>query len=155
MGFEWITDNLFPIFVQNLSIIATILGTVITCFVWFKTNKLYKLYNEKSSNFYITDQISQAYEEYTNVITAKKDFEEQKLAVWKLIKKINGIVITYEYPTTSIGKHVGTFKSKTEMFINFSKDNLTYNDAWSYYDYLSTLYQALRNIQALNARKTA
>ncbi|EGY32721.1 hypothetical protein SC1083_1989 [Aggregatibacter actinomycetemcomitans serotype e str. SC1083] len=41
------------------------------------------------------------------------------------------------------------------MFINFSKDNLTYNDAWSYYDYLSTLYQALRNIQALNARKTA
>lgn len=55
MGLEWITDNLFPNVVQNLSIIATILGTVITCSVWFKTNKLYKLYDEKSSNFYITD----------------------------------------------------------------------------------------------------
>ncbi|CBW14285.1 unnamed protein product [Haemophilus parainfluenzae T3T1] len=155
MELKWITDNLFPNFVQNLSIIASILGTVITFCVWLKTNKLYKLYNEKSSNFYITDQISQAYEEYTNVITIKSDFEERKLDVWRLIKKINGIVITYEYPTTSIGKHVGTFKSDTEMFINLSKDNLTYDNAWSYYDYLANLYQALRNIQALNARKTA
>ncbi|EGC72521.1 hypothetical protein CJ219_04765 [Haemophilus parainfluenzae] len=153
MELKWITDNLFPNFVQNLSIIATILGTVITCCVWFKTNKLYKLYNEKSSNFYITDQISQAYDDYTKEITAKGDFEEQKLAVWKLIKKINGIVITYEHPKTSIGKHVGTFKSETKMFINLSKDNLTYEDAWSYYNHLATLSQALKNIQALNARK--
>lgn len=55
MELKWITDNLFPNFVQNLSIIATILGTVITCCVWFKTNKLYKLYNEKVLTF--TSQI--------------------------------------------------------------------------------------------------
>ena len=69
MKLEWITDNLFPNVVQNISMIATLLGTVITFFVWFKTNKLYKLYNEKSSSFYITDKIKQLYKKYNQEIT--------------------------------------------------------------------------------------
>lgn len=158
MSLEWITDNLFPNFVQNLSIIASILGTVITFCVWLKTNKLYKLYNEKSSSFYITDKIKQLYKKYNQEITklnTDEIFKENQLIIWELIKEITGVVSAFESSRKPIGQHILQFKLKTSDFSTIPPNKLKKDDAWDYYKYLTELHQVLQSIQELDVRKVS
>ena len=158
MKLEWITDNLFPNVVQNISMIATLLGTVITFFVWFKTNKLYKLYNEKSSSFYITDKIKQLYKKYNQEITelnTDEIFKKKQLTIWELIKEINGVISAFESSNKTIIQHISKFKFNIGNFSIITPENLTKDDAWNYYNYLTELHQALQSIQEFDVRKVS
>ncbi|MCT8780686.1 hypothetical protein KZ344_10675, partial [Glaesserella parasuis] len=64
--FDWLIKDLFPNFIQNVSILATLSGTVLTICVWKKTDKLYKIYNKKTSIFYIIDRVKVLYISYSN-----------------------------------------------------------------------------------------
>lgn len=155
---DWLLTNIFPNFIQNLGIIATLLGFVFTIIIWFKTGKLYKIYNSKTSTFYIVDKISSVYTKYSNEIKKidKNTFQtdiNQKELFSRLIKEVNGIVTAFEDGNQPIKKHLEKFSSSTINILNTSIDNLTYDKVWNYYNYLTKLSEILKNIQDMNARK--
>lgn len=155
---DWLLTNIFPNFIQNLGIIATLLGFVFTIIIWFKTGKLYKIYNSKTSTFYIVDKISSVYTKYSNEIRKidKNTFQadiNKKEFFSRLIKEVNGIVTAVEDSNQPIKKHLEKFSSSTTNILNTSIDKLTYDKVWDYYNYLTELSEILKNIQDMNARK--
>lgn len=158
MNWDWLYINIFPNFIQNLGIIATLLGFIFTTIIWFKTGKLYKIYNSKTSTFYMVDKISAVYTKYSNEIKKidKNTFQtdiNQKELFSRLIKEVNGIVTAFEDGNQPIKKHLEKFSSSTINILNTSIDNLTYDKVWNYYNYLTELSEILKNIQDMNARK--
>lgn len=155
---DWLTMNLFPNWVQNLSIIATLASTVLTFCVWKKTNTLYKIYNKKTSIFYIVDKVNVLWIKYNdeikNISKPNSFSENEKQTFWSMIKEINASIITYEITDKDIiGTHMKMFKSNTEELASISKDKLTYDNIWNYYDHLTRLHHALGNIKEMDVRK--
>ncbi len=156
---DWLLKDLFPNFIQNISILATLGSSFLTLLIWRKTRKLYEFYNNKTSSFYVVDNIASAYLEYSNKIKGIKDeciSEKDKHAFWDLIKKINGHVIAYEVNATNekgIGIHITKFKSNTDFIVKRPIDSLAKKDIWDYYNYLTELHQILKSIQDIDVRK--
>lgn len=157
--FDWLIKDLFPNFIQNVSILATLSGTVLTICVWKKTDKLYKIYNKKIPIFYIIDRVKVLYISYSNEIrnVKKEEFKEDKKQIfWEIIKETNGSVTTYKITENDmIGEDLNNFKKNTKNLVSIPKDSLTYEDIWSYYNYLTELHHSLVNIKEMDLRKVS
>lgn len=156
-------NSAWPEWIVNLGIIATLIGTMFTFFVFYQTSQLSKIYNKKISGDFLTANLKKSYEKFSAKIkllkkeTLATDENDLKHEFWSLITECNGYISICKEDDTdkSIYSHVAKFKSET---INLQgtrnvKDHLTYDSIWSYYNSLSVLHEALRNMQSMSAQK--
>ncbi|WP_424406546.1 hypothetical protein [Pasteurella sp. PK-2025] len=157
---DWLLADTFPIFWQNISVIATLFGTVITVLIWCKTRRLYNLYNSKAEDTYIIEKLSLLYERYSEKIKTikKEDFENKPILhhdFWEIIKEANGKAISFKNDKSPFNPYIQEFIEVTSTLSNIQKDSLTYTNVWEYYNHLTHLYQVVKSLADINSRKVS
>ncbi|MGC0955663.1 hypothetical protein WKH24_10985 [Pantoea agglomerans] len=150
----------WPIWLNNLGIAATLIGTFITFFVFYQTRSLTKTFNQKVSSDYLVSTISSIYQRFTEeIIKARKssfsEDQDLKILLWKIIHECDGCAKVFKKHDKEIYLHVNTFRIETEILIKNlnNANNLTYDRSWNYYGALTKLHEAIKSEYDMRTRK--
>lgn len=153
-------NSTWPNWIINAGLIATFIGTFFTFFVLYQTSKLSGIYNKKINVDHLTSNIKFSYEKlHQHIMTlSNKSIEDSiKHEIWNIIVKCNVYVsaCTKKDTDKDIYFQIEKFTNSTSslnIYFN-SKDSLTYEAVWKYYNSLTILNVALSNAESINARK--
>lgn len=153
----------WPEWITNFGSIETLIGTIITFFVFYQTSKLSIKYNKKIGSDLIANDVNKVYEKFTGKLKKLKkeifeiDDHTIKNEFFILVNECNSTVYAYKEKDTDkeTNAFIDEFKKQTE---NLKDDkslakNLRYEETWSYYRNLSSLNENLKKMQSINARR--
>lgn len=155
-----ILSKTWPLWITNLGLLATLLGTLITFFILYQTWSLSKHYNKKATNDYLVGTIINLYKAFSTEITKIKPEtfntdNDIKHKLWKLIIECDGCVKVYKKSDKDINIHVDKFKNETESIVNSISDmnSLNYETTWTYYGFLTKFHEVVKNEHDIRTRK--
>jgi len=156
-------NEIWPLWATNAGLLATFAGTLITLVILWQTHNLSKAYNKKAGSGYIVGSITNAYKTFSDEIRSaspekfKVNSPDIKYKFWKLIQECNGYVAVCKKEENEpyIYAHVESFRSEIQKIGKNieSKDNLTYEVTWSYYQILTKFHEAIKNEHDMSTRK--
>lgn len=156
-------NEIWPLWVTNLGLLVTFAGILITLVILYQTYNFSKVYNKKAGSGYIVGNITNTYKIFSDEIKSaspdkfKVNSSDIKYKFWKLIQECNGYVAVCKKKEHEpyIYAHIELFRSEIKKIGKNieSKDNLTYEATWSYYQILTKFHEAIKNEHDMSTRK--